>query len=67
MQRAVIRWNVERRREVGIRITVVVCDDAFLRRRQPRRPCSLEIVHRTTSGLISQPNTPFIMDSVDYH
>lgn len=43
MQRAVIRWDVERRREVGMRVAVVVCNYASLRGCQPRRPRSLDI------------------------
>lgn len=50
MQRAGVRWDVERRREVGIRTAAVVCNYAFLRSRQPRRLCSLDIVRWVILG-----------------
>lgn len=61
MQGAGIWWDIERGREVGIRITAVVCNYAFLISRQPRSPRSprsMDLVRRVISGVIFSKKRP---------
>lgn len=61
MQSAGIRWDMERGREVGIRIIAVVCNYAFLISRQPRSPRSprsMGLLRRVIPGVIFPKNRP---------